>query len=61
MLVNTEVFKKMERPWFAFKYHESGMCEEGEDWYFCRKAKEMGYEVWCNPTISIKHIGEKEY
>ncbi len=33
----------------------------GEDLYFCRKARAAGLEVWCDPTIEVKHIGDYEY
>lgn len=58
ILIKTEVFRKMVRPWFMFEYHDSGQCKLGEDWYFCIKAKEYGVETWCDPTIPVGHIGE---
>src|SRR3990167_3768540 len=61
MLIDCNVFKKMERPWFAFEYLDTGQCKVGEDWYFCIKAKEKGIDTWCNPTIKIGHLGEKIY
>lgn len=61
MLIDCNVFKKIERPWFAFEYLDTGQCKVGEDWYFCLKAKEKGIDTWCNPTIKIGHLGEKIY
>ena len=61
MLVKIDVFKKMQRPWFDFKYLPTGQCEVGEDWYFCSKAKELDYKIWCDPKIKIGHLGEKEF
>lgn len=61
MLINMRVFKGMARPWFEFTYDENGMCTEGEDWFFCRKARAHGFEVWVDPTIENKHIGDYEY
>ena len=61
MLVKTEVFKKIPRPWFQFEYLETGQCKVGEDWYFCLKAKEHGIQTWCDPIPKIGHLGEKEY
>ena len=29
----------------------------GEDLAFCRKADELGYEIWCEPTVRVGHIG----
>lgn len=61
ILIKTEVFRKTPRPWFAFEYHPTGQCKLGEDWYFCREAKKVGFKVWCDPTIPIGHIGDKIY
>ncbi len=58
MLIKMDVFKKISRPWFfygKFDEDEGGM---GEDVFFCKKAHEIGYDVWCDPTISVGHIGE---
>jgi len=33
----------------------------GEDVYFCRKAKEAGFEIWANPFEQIGHIGNFNY
>ena len=29
----------------------------GEDYYFCRKAREAGYKIWVDPTIQFNHAG----
>lgn len=29
----------------------------GEDLAFCRRADEMGYDIWCEPTVRVGHIG----
>ena len=51
LLINMEVFKKIGEPYFSFEGAES------EDAYFCQKAIKNGYEVWCDPTIKIGHLG----
>jgi choline kinase len=61
ILIKTEVFRKMTQPYFAFEYYENGKCKMGEDWFFCIKAKEFGFTTWADPTVDIKHIGEKLY
>lgn len=33
----------------------------GEDVAFCVNAQKAGLEVWCDPTIPIRHIGMKAY
>lgn len=55
LLVKKDVFLKMEHPWFEFKHHF------GEDIYFCRKAKELGYKIWVDSRVKVGHIGEIEF
>lgn len=28
-----------------------------EDYFFCKKAREMGYKVWAAPWVSLAHVG----
>jgi glycosyltransferase involved in cell wall biosynthesis len=44
---------------FDFKLTEEGYI--GEDFLFCDRARELGYEVWIDPTISLGHMGVQEY
>ena len=30
----------------------------GEDLAFCLRARELGYKIWCDPTISLGHVGQ---
>lgn len=57
LLIKTEALKKIPRPWFFFRdnTHPKGMI--GEDVWFCDAARKAGFDVWCDPTIHIDHIG----
>ena len=33
----------------------------GEDFLFCDRAREQGFQVWVDPTIKLGHMGVKEY
>jgi len=33
----------------------------GEDYLFCDRAREQGFEVWVDPTIKLGHMGVQEY
>jgi hypothetical protein len=33
----------------------------GEDFLFCDRAREIGHEVWVDPTIKLGHMGTMEY
>lgn len=53
VLVHRSVFEAMPRPWFQFI---KGVCSE--DFYFFINAKEMGYELWIEPTLDLGHLGD---
>ena len=57
ILIKTEIFNKIPRPWFSFKTSELGNTLNGEDWIFCLRAREAGFGVWVDTTLSIGHIG----
>ena len=76
MLIRREVFEQMMEAnpeWtyydkrtdrmipclFDFKLTEEGYM--GEDFLFCDRARELGFEVWIDPTITLGHMGVQEY
>lgn len=76
MLVRREVFETLakEHPeWqyddlrsdrrltamFDFKLTPEGYI--GEDFLFCDRAREHGFEVWIDPSITLGHMGVQEY
>lgn len=61
VLVKMDVFRKVQQPWFWYKIADNGMVTMSHDWYFCEKAREYGYKVWCDATIRPGHIGLKEF
>ena len=50
-LIDTKVFKDMPKPYFTFG---KGY---GEDIYFCRQAETLGFEVWCDTGMKLRHWG----
>jgi hypothetical protein len=44
---------------FDFKTTPAGYV--GEDFLFCDRAREAGFEVWIDPTIKLGHMGITEY
>ena len=44
---------------FDFKLTEEGYM--GEDFLFCDRTREVGFEVWVDPTIKLGHMGVQEY
>lgn len=61
VLIKTSLFNKVERPWFANDNYDTGMTKVGEDYYFCNKVLKAGVDIWCDPTLEIKHIGNYLY
>ena len=61
ILIKTEILHKIKRPWFAFETYENGCNKLGEDWYFCKQAKDVGYKIYTDPTIEVGHLGEIIY
>ena len=59
LLIETGVFNKIEQPYFSVEPWGNGTI--GEDIYFCIKAGKVGIEVWADPTIPLKHIGDYAY
>ena len=44
---------------FDFLVKDDGYI--GEDFLFCDRAREEGYQVWIDPTIQLGHMGVQEY
>jgi hypothetical protein len=53
MLVDQKVLDALGEPWF---YSTAGSMVN-EDVEFCRRAREAGFQVWCDPRLSMGHIG----
>ena len=62
-LIKTKVIKELFKKWKQIFHFEVKKNDEGffiqysEDITFCRKAAEMGFEIWCDATIKSVHIG----
>ncbi len=59
LLITREVLEKLGPPWFRFVYGEDGLLRQGEDFYFCERAYEAGYEVWADCDLIQTHIKER--
>lgn len=61
VLVKKEVLETVGYPQFV--YHEALDHKDtfSEDMDFCKKAREKGFEVWCDPSIHCGHIGQKVF
>lgn len=76
MLVRREVFETLDKAHPEWRYFDPRagftvpcmfdflMTKEGyigEDFLFCDRAREHGFEVWIDPSISLGHMGVQEY
>lgn len=51
LLMSMDVLRGIPEPWFTID------ARAGEDIAFCRHAKEHGFEVYCDGTLQIGHVG----
>ena len=61
LLIDLSVFKKLSKPWFFFESNDKGELVLGEDMWFCKKARDAGYDIWADLTVKVGHLGEYEY
>ncbi len=64
MLIEMRVFETMKPPFFAFtQAGPDGLATLLEDYFFCNKAREAGFDVVIDHDLSkqIGHIGDFEY
>lgn len=61
VMVDAKIFTDWQSPWFDTEVHPTGMTKTGEDSWFCYKAREKGFTIWCDPTLKIGHIGNYIY
>jgi hypothetical protein len=61
-LANSDVQSRWFRAFFWYELEEAGerdgepvYSDDGEDYYFCRKAREAGFDILLNPTGRIVH------
>lgn len=59
-LIDLDVFKKLDEPWFANEYDAALDDYIGEDVHFCRKAREAGYRILVDAKLTneMGHLGE---
>jgi GT2 family glycosyltransferase len=60
MMIKLDAVREMKMPVFEAFTDDKGL-HHTEDVEFCKKANEMGLEVWCDPDLEIGHIGQYVY
>lgn len=46
LFVRRRVFERIPPPWFRFQYDAEGNVTQGEDYFFCDRARQAGFQVW---------------
>lgn len=55
ILIHKEVFGKLKKPYFEDRFTEEGLLAMGEDFNFCEKAKESGYDIHYDTRFKCYH------
>jgi len=62
MGIDMKIVPGLKRPWFFYEpFVEGETTPKSEDIWFCDRAREAGFKIWCDPTIEVKHIGAFAY
>lgn len=75
MMIHREVFVRLQKAHPEWKCEESygeawmffqeSIEDDGtplsEDYFFCKRYREIGGEVWMHPDVRLKHVGSKVY
>lgn len=59
VLFDMRVFQDIPAPWFAEEINpETGEVETGEDFYFCQKAREHGFDIYVDTSLNVGHLSQ---
>lgn len=63
MLVDMQVYHTIAQPWFAIGFNPRDGEYTGEDFFFCKKAREAGFATLIDQDLSkeVKHVGEMQF
>lgn len=69
LLINMRVFTKLEPPFFYYPNPKDFGLREvpfpknelGDDISFCMKVRQAGFQIFCDPTFELGHVGKKVY
>jgi len=57
LMIKMSVFDKVPEPWFETMSTRNW----AEDRYFCEEARKVGFQMYCDPTIKLRHLGNYPY
>ena len=57
LLIRRDVLLKMKPPYQITTYNKMWLgVDLSEDFYFCDRIREAGYEIWCDPDVRCHHF-----
>lgn len=56
LMIDVNVFKELEAPWFSFIMGPDGRVQVGEDAFFLHKAARAGIPTYCDPSVVGVHV-----
>lgn len=54
LLVKRKVFEALERPWWRLSEYDQ--VSQSDDVGFCCRAREAGFDIWCDPGCPVGHM-----
>lgn len=55
LMIHRKVFETLDPPYFKYEVDENGILSLGQDFYFCRKAKEAGFPIYVHTGMFTSH------
>ncbi len=46
---------------YTMPWKEDGHIYLSEDWAFCQRARDAGFDCWLDPSIRLGHMGQTMY
>lgn len=63
LLVHLDVFRAIPMPWFTYEWLPEKASYRGEDYCFCDRVREAGFEIYVDHDLSkeVSHVGSFQY
>lgn len=56
IMIKRKVFADLTQPYFKFVYDDKGFLTNGEDFDFCDRVRELGYDIHFNTDYTAQHF-----
>jgi GT2 family glycosyltransferase len=55
ILIRRDVIQKLNQPYMMTQRNEQGDIVKSEDYDFCDKVRDAGYDIWIDPEVKFGH------